>query len=54
MRHAVHLARYGRIAFGDEIVIEQGAEVGRPSTLHARAVGGIEHLDASKSAGAPS
>ena len=32
---ALHLARHGRIAFGDEIVIHQGAEIGRPSTLHA-------------------
>ncbi|HLY85995.1 MAG TPA: PhzF family phenazine biosynthesis protein [Gaiellaceae bacterium] len=32
---ALHLARHGRIAFGDEIVIRQGAELGRPSTLHA-------------------
>jgi trans-2,3-dihydro-3-hydroxyanthranilate isomerase len=42
---AVHLARHGRIAFGDEIVIEQGAEIGRPSTLHARARGGRDRLD---------
>ena len=32
---ALHLARHGRIGFGDEIVIHQGAEVGRPSTLYA-------------------
>jgi trans-2,3-dihydro-3-hydroxyanthranilate isomerase len=32
---ALHLARHGRIAFGDEIVIRQGDEIGRPSTLHA-------------------
>lgn len=32
---ALHLARHGRIGFGDEIVIRQGAEIGRPSTLHA-------------------
>jgi trans-2,3-dihydro-3-hydroxyanthranilate isomerase len=32
---ALHLARHGRVEFGDEIVIRQGAEVGRPSTLHA-------------------
>jgi trans-2,3-dihydro-3-hydroxyanthranilate isomerase len=32
---ALHLARHGRIGFGDEIVIEQGVEIGRPSTLHA-------------------
>ena len=33
---AFHLARHGRIAFGDEIVIEQGIEIGRPSTLYPR------------------
>ena len=32
---ALHLARHGRIDFGDEIEIHQGAEIGRPSTLHA-------------------
>jgi trans-2,3-dihydro-3-hydroxyanthranilate isomerase len=32
---ALHLARHGRIGFGDEIEIRQGAEVGRPSTLFA-------------------
>jgi len=36
---ALHLARHGRIAFGDEIEIEQGAEVARPSTLYARVYG---------------
>ncbi|MGH9171716.1 MAG: PhzF family phenazine biosynthesis protein [Acidimicrobiales bacterium] len=36
---AVHLARHGLIAYGDEIVIEQGAEMGRPSILHASAHG---------------
>ena len=42
---AVHLARHGRIAFGDEIEISQGAEIGRPSTLYARADGSAEHLE---------
>ena len=42
---AVHLARHGRIEFGDEVVIEQGAEIGRPSTLHARALGSAERLE---------
>ncbi len=42
---AVHLARHGRIAFGDEIEIAQGAEVGRPSTLYARAEGTAERLE---------
>jgi trans-2,3-dihydro-3-hydroxyanthranilate isomerase len=36
---AVHLARHGRIEFGAEIEISQGAELKRPSTLYARAVG---------------
>jgi len=42
---AVHLARHGRIAYGDEIVIEQGAEIGRPSILRARATGSRDRLD---------
>jgi trans-2,3-dihydro-3-hydroxyanthranilate isomerase len=42
---AVHLARHGRIAFGEEIEIWQGAEVGRPSTLYARADGSAEQLE---------
>jgi len=42
---AVHLARHGRTAFGDEIVISQGAELGRPSTLYARAEGSAERLE---------
>jgi len=36
---AVHLARHGRIRFGDEIKIRQGACVHRPSVLYARAEG---------------
>ena len=32
---ALHLARHGRIGFGDEIEIHQGVELGRPSTLYA-------------------
>jgi trans-2,3-dihydro-3-hydroxyanthranilate isomerase len=42
---AVHLARYGRIAFGDEIEISQGVELGRPSTLYARADGSGAELE---------
>jgi trans-2,3-dihydro-3-hydroxyanthranilate isomerase len=42
---AVHLARHGRIGFGDEIEISQGAELGRPSTLYARAVGSAEQVE---------
>jgi trans-2,3-dihydro-3-hydroxyanthranilate isomerase len=36
---AIHLARHGRIGFGEEIEISQGHEVGRPSTLYASADG---------------
>jgi trans-2,3-dihydro-3-hydroxyanthranilate isomerase len=32
---ALHLARHGRIGFGEEIEIHQGVEIGRPSTLYA-------------------
>jgi trans-2,3-dihydro-3-hydroxyanthranilate isomerase len=32
---ALHLARHGRIEYGDEIEILQGVELGRPSTLYA-------------------
>src|SRR2546423_15062207 len=42
---AVHLARHGRIAFGAEIVISQGAELGRPSTLYARADGAAGRIE---------
>ncbi|MDQ6606196.1 MAG: PhzF family phenazine biosynthesis protein [Actinomycetota bacterium] len=36
---ALHLARHGRIAFGEPVVIRQGAEVARPSLLQACAYG---------------
>jgi trans-2,3-dihydro-3-hydroxyanthranilate isomerase len=39
---ALHLARHGRIAFGDEIEISQGVEVGRPSKLFARVEGSAD------------
>jgi trans-2,3-dihydro-3-hydroxyanthranilate isomerase len=42
---AVHLARHGVIAWGDEISISQGAEIGRPSTLYARAEGSGDRAD---------
>jgi trans-2,3-dihydro-3-hydroxyanthranilate isomerase len=41
---AVHLARHGRIAFGDEIEISQGAEVRRASTLYARVEGSSDEV----------
>ena len=42
---ALHLARHGRIAFGDEIEISQGAEIDRPSTLYARVDGSSENVE---------
>jgi trans-2,3-dihydro-3-hydroxyanthranilate isomerase len=42
---ALHLARHGRISFGDEIEISQGAELGRPSTLYARVEGTSEAVE---------
>jgi trans-2,3-dihydro-3-hydroxyanthranilate isomerase len=42
---AIHLARHGRIGFGDEIEISQGEELGRPSKLYARVDGSLERID---------
>lgn len=42
---AVHLARHGLIDFGQQIEILQGAEIGRPSTMRARAHGAGERVD---------
>jgi len=42
---ALHLARHGAIDFGEEIEIAQGAEIGRPSVLHARVEGSPTHVD---------
>jgi trans-2,3-dihydro-3-hydroxyanthranilate isomerase len=42
---ACHLARHGRIEFGREIQIAQGAEIRRPSTLHARVTGSAEKIE---------
>jgi trans-2,3-dihydro-3-hydroxyanthranilate isomerase len=42
---ALHLARHGLIAFGDEIEIVQGVEIRRPSTLYARVDGSAEKLE---------
>jgi trans-2,3-dihydro-3-hydroxyanthranilate isomerase len=42
---ALHLARHGRIAFGEEIEISQGDEIGRPSKLYARVTGSAEKVD---------
>jgi trans-2,3-dihydro-3-hydroxyanthranilate isomerase len=42
---ALHLARHGRIAFGDEIELSQGDEIGRPSKLFARVTGNAENAE---------
>jgi trans-2,3-dihydro-3-hydroxyanthranilate isomerase len=42
---AIHLARHGRIAFGDEIEISQGEELRRPSKLYARVEGSPERIE---------
>lgn len=43
---ACHLCRHGLVAWGTEIEISQGAEIGRPSTLYARADGSSEGIEA--------
>jgi trans-2,3-dihydro-3-hydroxyanthranilate isomerase len=42
---ALHLARHGRIGFGEEIQITQGVEIGRPSTLYALVDGSAEQVE---------
>jgi trans-2,3-dihydro-3-hydroxyanthranilate isomerase len=42
---AVHLARHGRVAFGTDIEILQGVEIGRRSVLRARAEGSAERVE---------
>jgi trans-2,3-dihydro-3-hydroxyanthranilate isomerase len=42
---ALHVARHGLTSYGEEIEISQGAEIGRPSTLHARVDGSSEQLE---------
>jgi trans-2,3-dihydro-3-hydroxyanthranilate isomerase len=42
---AIHLARHGRIAFGDEIEVSQGAELKRPSNLYARVEGSADSIE---------
>ncbi len=48
---ALHLARHGRIRFGEEIEIRQGEELRRPSRLLARAVGSPESVERIEVAG---
>ena len=42
---AAHLARHGRISFGEQIRISQGAEIDRPSTLYATAYGTADSIE---------
>ena len=42
---AVHLARHGRVAYGTEIEIVQGVEIGRRSVLRARVEGSVERIE---------
>jgi trans-2,3-dihydro-3-hydroxyanthranilate isomerase len=42
---AVHLARHGRIKFGEQIEIRQGEQIHRPSVLYARADGTSDAIE---------
>jgi trans-2,3-dihydro-3-hydroxyanthranilate isomerase len=42
---SVHLSRHGRVSFGEEIEIRQGAEIARPSLLYARTKGTTERIE---------
>ena len=42
---ACHLARHGVVPWGEQIQIEQGTEIGRPSTLYARATGAGDRVE---------
>jgi trans-2,3-dihydro-3-hydroxyanthranilate isomerase len=42
---AVHLARHGWTRYGEQLEIRQGAEIERPSLLHARVEGGEDRVD---------
>ncbi|HET7128287.1 MAG TPA: PhzF family phenazine biosynthesis protein [Gaiellaceae bacterium] len=48
---AIHLARHGRIPFGEQIEISQGAEINRPSTLYATVDGDGDRIDRVEVAG---
>ncbi len=41
---AVHLLRHDLVSSGEQIEISQGAEIGRPSQLHARVTGTAQHI----------
>ena len=40
----VHLARHGRVRFGEQVEISQGAEIARPSSLYAVVEGSADEL----------
>jgi trans-2,3-dihydro-3-hydroxyanthranilate isomerase len=42
---ACHLCRHGLVPWGTEIEIAQGAQIGRPSTLYARAEGSADGIE---------
>jgi trans-2,3-dihydro-3-hydroxyanthranilate isomerase len=42
---ACHLGRHGLVPWGEQIEIEQGTEIGRPSTLYARATGAGDEIE---------
>lgn len=42
---SIHLARHGRIAFGEQIEVSQGVEIGRPSILFARVEGSTSLIE---------
>ena len=43
---ACHLGRHGLVPWGEQIEVEQGTEIGRPSTLFARAAGSGDQIEA--------
>lgn len=49
---ACHLGRHGVVPWGEQIEIEQGTEIGRPSTLYARAAGSGDAIEAVEVGGA--
>ena len=49
---AIHLARHGRIGFGEQIEIRQGAEIGRPLVLYATVTGEGDRIDSVEVGGA--
>lgn len=49
---AVHLARHGKLGYGDELRIEQGAEIDRPSTLRAIVRGSADKIESIEVGGA--